>query len=446
MIRPAGSLEPTDHSFVTRRPCYGDAPAAIRPYDRTFWFAYIGNLLVMVAIALLFRYADFVMALGGTEFHLGWIVGVGMIGSLLVRLAMGQAIDSYGPRLVWVGSLLLFAAVCFGHLAVGRHDGPMIYLLRIGYSCALAGIFGGSLTFIVARVPVTRMAEMWGMLGTAGFVGMIIGPQIGDWLIRGGDISMTQVNRMFIGAGLLACASLVFAMLATRDIGRVPRRPRAALWPLLRRYHPGTVLLVGVTMGIGLGLPMTFVRPFAGSLAIDRISVFFTCYACAAIATRVLTRRLPERVGPQPLIFLGLLGLGGSQLLFLPVGVELQMIVPGLAYGVSHALIFPSVIAAASSVFPTANRGVGNLLILAMFDLGILVGAPLFGMVLEAARYAAWPAYPTMFVTAAALSFGTAAFYRLTWRRGDEPWSHAADVEQAAEEEPELELTGARAG
>ena len=75
------------------------------PYGLPFWRAYLANIAVMVAIALLYRYADFVTLLGGTELHLGWIVGVGTIGSLLVRLFLGSAIDRYGPRLIWLSSL-----------------------------------------------------------------------------------------------------------------------------------------------------------------------------------------------------------------------------------------------------------------------------------------------------------------------------------------------------
>ena len=85
------------------------------PYGTPFWRAYLSNMAVMVAIALLFRYADFVTVLGGTELHLGWIVGVGAVGSLLMRASLGTAIDHYGPRLVWDGSLIRFAASSFAH-------------------------------------------------------------------------------------------------------------------------------------------------------------------------------------------------------------------------------------------------------------------------------------------------------------------------------------------
>ena len=110
-------------------------------YGRSFWMAYVSNSLITVAIALLYRYADFVTLLGGTEFHLGWIVGVGMIGSLLMRLALGTYIDRYGTKFIWLGCTLLFVAVCFAHLAVASYSGVAIYLLRILYLLRLGRHF-----------------------------------------------------------------------------------------------------------------------------------------------------------------------------------------------------------------------------------------------------------------------------------------------------------------
>ncbi len=447
MIRPAGPLEPPPDYAHEPPPGECLAPRLqASPYDRRFWLAYLANIQVMVAIAMLFRYADFVLLLGGSEWHLGWIVGIGMVGSLAVRLAMGQAIDTYGPRLIWLGAVVLFALVCFAHTAVATHQGPGIYLLRIAFSCAIAGIFGGSMTFVSSRVSVVRLAEMWGMLGTAGFLGIMIGPTLSDWLIGSGPLLRPQLDRMFVVAGLLGCGSVGFAYLATRgELPRPRRRQPASLLYLLRRYHPGTVLMVGIAMGIAIGFPNTFLRTFSADLAIPRIGLFFGVYAPAAILTRIATRRLPERFGPEPLIPLGLGGFMLSQLLFLLVRSEWQLILPGIGYGVSHAILFPCVVAAGSSAFPDEHRGVGNLLILAMFDLGILIGAPMVGIGLETARLAGLAPYPAVFLAVAATMGATAMVYRLTWRRGDRPWQHlrhdhAVGTRSELRREPSVEI------
>ena len=141
------------------------------PYGRPFWLAYASNALICVAIALLYRYADFVTYLGGTEFHLGWIVGAGMVGSVLVRLLLGTGIDRYGPRLIWLGSLVLFAATCWAHLLIADYSGAWIYVLRVLYCTAMAGVFGAATTFVVGRSGGPRLAELISMSGDLGLSG-----------------------------------------------------------------------------------------------------------------------------------------------------------------------------------------------------------------------------------------------------------------------------------
>jgi MFS family permease len=432
------------------------APPAAEPrlaYGRPFWLAYLSNTILLTAVALLFRYADFVTLLGGTEFHLGWIVGIGMIGSFCMRMALGTWIDRYGARPLWLGSLGLFVVTCFAHLAVASHTGAAIYLLRISYCCAVAGINGASMTFVSARGPDRRLAELVGMLGTAGFMGTVAGTLLGDFLANTLVANRMQVVQMFAVSGLLGIAAIPFAWAATRrekcmkgkgrgekgekseDLrpktkdrrpkSQIPNRqipapsrfiphPSAPSLPtLLRRHNPGLVLIIGVAMGVGLGLPGTFLRTYAAELRIPRIGLFFLVYAVAAIITRVLTRRWPERFGPRRIILLGMAGMVASLLMFLLVRTEWQLVVPAIAFGCSHAILFPSVVAAGSVTFPLQHRGLATVLVLATWDLGLLLGSPTAGAVLRYSPRAGLPPYPTMFVTMAALLAIVGLWYAL---------------------------------
>ncbi len=409
--RPTSPLPPTRPASVASR--------RHSAYGSPFWLAYAANLLVMVAVSLLFRYADFVTLLGGNELQLGWIVGVGMVGSLAVRAALGAGIDHYGARTVWVGSLMLFAATCFAHLAITSCHGPAIYLVRIGWCCSLAGIFGALMTFISGRASGSRMAEMVGMVGTAGFLGQMMGTQLGDLLLGTDTIGPLQIQRMFLVAGGLGCCSAVFAWAATRGQARpTPHpHPRPPLLQLLRQYHPGPVFVVGVAMGIGLGMPGTFLRTYTEELNIRLIGTFFTVYAVAAIVTRVLTRRLPERIGTTPMILCGLGLLAISQFLLMLVRSELWLVVPGIGYGIAHAVLFPSVVAAGSRSFPERHRGLGTTVILATWDLGMLVGAPMIGGIHYGSTLLGLPPYPMVFVSLATLLTAAAVFFVWTERR-----------------------------
>ena len=79
--------------------------------------------------------------------------------------------------------------------------------------------------------------------------------------------------------------------------------------------------------------------------------------------------------------------------------------------GVAHAVLFPSVIAEGSTAFPERYRGLGTTLMLAMFDAGNLVGAPLVGGTVHFAREFSLPAYPTMILVVTCILFLVTAVY-----------------------------------
>jgi MFS family permease len=380
-------------------------------YDAAFWLTYAANLSIMTAHSLLFRYADVVFFFGGSELLLGWIVGVGMVGSLVMRLAQGVGIDRYGPRRMWMLSSVLFVASCLGHLLVTRVDGPLIFALRIGYNCAIAGFYGATITFISARAPVARMTEMVGMLGTSGFLAMVLGSWLGDLLLGSGPMTIGHLRLMFVLAAVLGTANLVLCRFATQGARFQPRRRQVSPWKLLRRYHPGAVLLVSAATGFGLGLPGTFLRPYAESVNIPGIALFFTVYCPTAFAARFLSRGLPARLGDRRVLHLGLCSMITSMLLFTIAGNQWLLSLPAIFLGIAHALLFPSVIAEGTRGFPVRYRGLATTLVLAAFDSGTLIGAPIAGAILSYSEIVSLPGFPTMFVSAAALVAGSAALY-----------------------------------
>ncbi len=404
-------------------------------YDRSYWLAYVANTLLMTCVSLLFRYGDFVSVLGGNELQLGWIVGIGTIGGLAMRLAQGASIVHYGPRKVWIFSLTLMVVALLAHLLITRSDGPAIYVVRILFNTSLAGAFGCSITYISLRVPVERMAEMVGTIGTSGFVGMILGTQLGDLLCGSEVIARSDIDRMFVVAALLAACSLVCVLMATHGEVRPVVRPRPPMLWLIRRYHPGRLLLMATMMGVGLGLPGTFLRPYAAEIGITKIGMFFGVYAATAFALRIATRRLPSQIGIGPTILLGMTSLVVSMLLQLVVASTWQLIIPAVAAGVAHALLFPAMMAGGGMSFPVRYRGLAITLTLAMFDVGNLVGMPLAGSIIYYAEAEQLPGYATMFITIATLVSAASIFFALGMRRPAKSSQREFAVESPGEPE-----------
>jgi MFS family permease len=392
---------------IATQSVYGSA------YGRIFWAAYIANALTMISLTLMVRYADFVTFLGGAEGQLGLIVGVGMIGSLCMRVAQGVGIDRYGPRLIWRGSMVFLILSLLAHLLVSSSTGIAIFAVRILMQTSIAGIFGASITYISRRVPPERMAEIIGTLGTSGFVGFLVGPQLGDWICGGSEIGREQINHLFLTAAGLTAAGLVAVWWATQDKTIPVKRRQSPTLPLIRRYNPGFLMAIAITVGAGISIPHTFLRSYAVERQLSQIGVFFIVYACTAFVIRMSARRMFVKYGNRPWVVSGLGFLAISMLTYLVIDSVWQLAIPGLFAGAAHALLFPAIVASGSTSFPERYRGLGTTLMLAMFDIGNLIGAPLVGGILFTTRFVGFPdyAYAMMFSIVACLIATMAAAY-----------------------------------
>ena len=188
-------------------------------------------------------------------------------------------IDRCGSGTIWLLSLMLATGSLSSHLWIEDLSSPAIYLARICYTISLAGSFGASITFVSSTAPRHRTGEVIGALVRRD---LSVSPWAQHWPI--GLFSLDgaprdQVDRMFIAAACMSFIALLLAFVATR-IG-VPRRVVRRSFPVLgviRRYHPGPILVVSIALGVGIGLPFSFLRTFAAELGVDGIRRFFLVY------------------------------------------------------------------------------------------------------------------------------------------------------------------------
>jgi MFS family permease len=285
------------------------------------------------------------------------------------------------------------------------------------FCCAWAGVYGASLTFVSKQAAPNRLAELYGMIGTATFVGYLGGTQLSDLMLSVGTVDRAHVNLLFDAAVILSCLAVPFAWTATRGEGRPRPRVGPSAWQVLWQCRPITIFLVGAVVGMVVGLPNTFLRDYVGQLGISRIGLFFSICAITTIAVRVPTRQWPERFGNRTVILLGMTGMAISQLAFLLVQTEWQLVMPAIIFGGAQAILFPAVTAAGSAAFPVHNRGLATVLILGAADVGLLVGAPAAGVILCHSKSLGLPPYPTLFVAMAVAIMSVGSLFAFTNRQ-----------------------------
>jgi MFS family permease len=381
-----------------------NAPLASPVYDRTFWLAYLANTVLVLANALTYRFAELINFLGGNEKVAGDIVGAALVVSILLRLSVSHVIDDYGTRRLWGLCSLLFIAGCT--LFLVSHDlSWRIYAARIAFVVGLTGMFACSVTHIQNHVPPYRRTEVIGNLGSSGFIGMILGSNLGDWILTAVPAGRMQFLVLFGGAAALGVAYLFIVLTLTEGQEHVRKAPSPPAYRLLLRHWPGMVVLVAMIMGLGVTVTTVFLTRFATQRHIDGIGVFFTGYAISAFVFRMLAQNWSQTIGRHWMLVRGLLGHAIGHLLLATATQSWQFVLPSIICGFGHALLFPAVVSLGAGAFPAEARGSGTAIILAFTDFGSLVFAPLLGRVIVAAGFEA------MFCTSSACAFAVAATY-----------------------------------
>ncbi len=399
-------------------------------YDRVFFCTYAANVCMLTAVSLLFRYADFVKSLGGDEFSLGLIVGIGTIGAVWFRFVQGPAIDHFGPITVWLVSLAGLAASLLLHVLIHNIDTWPVFAARTLMNLCIAGVFGSWLSFVTLRVEAHRVVEVIGVVGSSGFLGMALGPVIGDWIFSQVWPADRRVELMFLTGAAIIGVSFLFASLAGwlewRTMGsfrqaRLRRDPgnSIGMFALMKKHHPGFLLVIAGLMGLTISLPGTFLPLLAREQGFEQIKIFFLTYNAVAFVSRLSFRHAPGRLGLRNTILIGLGCMTLSAVSYNLVHSPASLVWPAIAGGLAHSFLFPAVVAGGTAFFPKENRGLATSLVMAMYDLGVLIGSPLAGLAVTVARRAGWPGYPCMFGMFAVMLIVCGIVLFRMYQRGD---------------------------
>tara|TARA_B100000029_G_scaffold355593_2_gene348424 strand:- start:1637 stop:3028 length:1392 start_codon:yes stop_codon:yes gene_type:complete len=396
--------------------------SAERLYDRNFNFAFLSQVgFALVNTALLAHYPRWIAHHGGAVDAAGWITGTASIAGLLLRPVIGQWVDRFGARTIWLSGYAFFSVGSLSNLLV--HDlGWSIYVCRALLVVGAAVIFSSSLTYVTHLAPSDRRAEAIGTLGAAAFLGIVFGPLLGD-LVLSAERTRAEFESLFVGGvALLVIPVGLVTMLrpAESEPGRGSVRI-VEFFRTSRRHWPGTVVLLQITFGVCTTVPFVFLTKFVDDSAIigdgfSTVSLFFMVYAGWGMTLRVIFRRTPDRWGRRKVLLLGATVMASGMLSFLLVDAEHAgwIVMPALLCGTGHSLMYHTCTSLFLDTFPPDVRGAGSGLSMVALDLGAVGGAQVLGEV--AFRLG----YDLLFVIVAGITVLAAVVYAMSsvpvWR------------------------------
>jgi MFS family permease len=396
--------------------------SAERLYDRNFNCAFLSQIgFSLVNMALLAHYPRWIAHHGGEVDAAGWITGTATIAGLVLRPWIGQWVDRFGARTIWLSGYGIFAIGSLSNLWI--HDlGPGIYLCRALLVVGSAVIFSSSLTYVTHLAPPGRKAEAIGTLGAGAFLGIVIGPLLGE-LVLSAARTREEFETLFVGGVVLLLVPVSLLMLV-RPAETEPGRGSIRFLEFLktsRRHWPGTVVLMQVTFGLCVTVPFVFLTKFVDDTGLadtgfSKVSLFFMCYAGWGMTLRIIFRRTPDRLGRRKVLLVGAVIMSLGMLSFLMVDPDhaALIVVPALLCGTGHSLMYHTCTSLFLDSFPTDVRGAGSGLSMVALDIGSVGGAQLLGEV--AHRFG----YNLLFLIVAGATLTAASVYAISsvpvWR------------------------------
>jgi predicted MFS family arabinose efflux permease len=275
----------------------------------------------------------------------------------------------------------------------------------IAYGLASGSLFATYFTYASDIAPLSRRSEgiaffsIWGMLPQG------LGPLLAEFLIGHSGFRVYFLVGVGFALASLGLSQLLPETARPRD-GLVERAPAAA------RVRTRALLFVLATtfvFGAAVNGIFTFLAPFAQSRGGETVGSFFMSYALAAVAVRVLTGRLPDRVGAIRVLIPALVLYAAGVLLVPHAAGVASLIAVGAICGAGHGYAFPIFNVLALEQVSPASRGRAVSWLTAMFDLGNTLGNPILGAIAQFAGFR------VMFT---ALGCGVLASAAAVWVRG----------------------------
>jgi len=361
------------------------------------------------------RFAEGPLAADATGF--GISIAAFSIAALLARPLVGWASDRYGRRPL----LMLGAAVTVGSLLLHLAATNIVVftLARAGLGIGEGFFFVSALAAGSDLAPPTRRGEALSFLSLSLYLGVVIGPFVGESVLSVADFAAVWLVAAAI-AGLALILTIAVPETAPARVGPSVAEPAVGggerTHTRARLFHPRGILpgLFVLSGAWGMAGYFTFVPFVADGVGLDGAGLPLALYGLVVIALRLVGARLPDRIGAPRL--------SGVAMVVAAVGLAIMGLIPTTAgllvgtvvYACGIAFLFPAVMTCAVGLVPPEERGSVLGTTSAFLDLGFGIGPVVLSLLVAGAVGAAGTS--AVFLVCSAVAAGGALLMVLRWR------------------------------
>ncbi|PAV31484.1 MFS transporter [Virgibacillus profundi] len=330
------------------------------------FFIFLGFQMTLPTLPL------FVKELGGSDQIVGIIVGIFTFSALIMRPYAGHSLESKGRRFVYMFGLAVFV------LSVGAFSMvtgiALLLMIRVvqgvgwGFSTTATG------TIATDLIPPKRRGEGMGYFGLSGNIALAFGPSLGLTLV--GVISFPQLFLICASCGLVAF--LLSTKIRYKKVEESAHKTATVKFDIFEKsaIQP-SLLLFFITFTFG-GIA-TFLPLHAANQNVDGIELYFLVYAIFLMISRTFAGKIYDKKGHLYVFLPGTFFIFIAMLLLSWLPDMTTMLIAAGIYGLGFGSVQPALQAWAVDQAPGNRKGMANATFFSFFDLGIGIGAIVFG-------------------------------------------------------------------
>lgn len=325
--------------------------------------------------------------IGGSNSTIGTITGIFTLSSVLFRPWFGNLLDTKGRRVILLAGIIILtlASLSYGFTQAIIVLFVIRFLHGIGFSAQTTA--AGTITSDI--VPASRLGEGISYSGIVMTAAGAVGPIVGLYIAQKHSYKMFFIICFVLGVAAFISsltinyeekeksgASSLFRISKTEN----DNKGGLSIAKFIEKtaLKPSIVLFIMMLAGSSI---FTFIPTYALSKDIKDIGIFFTVNSIAYLVVRPVTGRISDKYGASKVIIPGmLLMILGLVILAFANSLVLFLVV-GIVYGFGFSAAQPTLNVVMLRMCPEERRGAANATFFSAMDIGIGLGAVIWGIV-----------------------------------------------------------------
>lgn len=336
----------------------------------------------------------YIKAIGGNVSLAGLVVSIYTFSALLCRPFFAVLIDRYGRKPILVIGFILLVIGCFSYRFAAVIS--ILMIVRAVHGIGYSASSNATSTIVADIIPRERRSQGIGYYGFVTAASLALGPAFGLLVMKNADIKTAfTVAAALAFLGLILSFFVSYEKKNTAQYTSEDEKKNSSIKEGSKKSKinfgyektalPASLIMFFVAFAYS-GI-VTFLPTYAGTLGIEHISIYFITYAIVLLITRIIVDHITKKKDIRIVLMPGMILMVVAFILLGTVKTLPYLLVAAVFYAIGFGSVQPTLNAIVVSLCMPSRRGAANSTFFSSMDLGIGLGAFVWGLVSQQFGY-----------------------------------------------------------